>query len=68
MQISVNGVNKNIESEFLNLEEVLISENIYTSEGIAVAVNENIIPRSEWKKYQIQNNDKIIIIKAVQGG
>lgn len=68
MQISVNGVNKNIESEFLNLEQVLIYENIYNSEGIAVAVNENIIPRSEWKKYQIQNNDKIIIIKAVQGG
>jgi sulfur carrier protein len=68
MQISVNGKNKNFESGHLCLEQVLHSENIFNSEGIAVAVNENIIPNKEWKNYQIENNDKIIIIKAVQGG
>lgn len=36
--------------------------------GIAVAVNETVVPRTKWDSYVLQPNDKILVIKATQGG
>jgi sulfur carrier protein len=36
--------------------------------GIAIAVNETIIAKSEWPEYTVQPADKVILIKAIQGG
>lgn len=37
-------------------------------EGIAVAVNNAIVPRTKWNEHQLNDGDKLIIIKAVCGG
>jgi sulfur carrier protein len=36
--------------------------------GIAVAVNEAIVPKSLWGETTLQANDNLLIIKATQGG
>ena len=36
--------------------------------GIAVAVNETIVPKAQWNSYELQHNDKVLVIKATQGG
>ena len=36
--------------------------------GIAVAVNETVIPKAQWAYYVLQSNDKVLVIKATQGG
>ena len=36
--------------------------------GIAVAVNEAIVPKAQWDTYMLQHNDKVLVIKATQGG
>jgi sulfur carrier protein len=36
--------------------------------GIAVAINEAVIPKQQWGSYTIQPNDKVLVIKATQGG
>ena len=36
--------------------------------GIAVAVNNRMVPRSEWEHFVLHENDELIIIKAVCGG
>ncbi|WP_159023396.1 sulfur carrier protein ThiS [Formosa sp. L2A11] len=36
--------------------------------GIAVAVNNTVIPKNNWKKTRVLNNDNILIIQATQGG
>ena len=36
--------------------------------GIAVAVNNHMVPRTEWEHYVLHENDELIIIKAVCGG
>lgn len=36
--------------------------------GIAVAVNEAIVPKSLWGETSLQANDNLLIIKATQGG
>ena len=35
---------------------------------LAIEVNETILPKSEYDKYIIQENDKIEIINAIGGG
>lgn len=37
-------------------------------DGIAIAINNEIISKSNWAKQQFKNNDAILIIKATQGG
>lgn len=51
-----------------SVEEILKALSIHSFNGVAVAVNESIVPKGEWKKYSLKENDKILIIKATQGG
>lgn len=37
-------------------------------DGIAVAVNNQIIPKYSWYEQRLNQNDSILIIKATQGG
>ena len=39
-----------------------------SSSGIAVAVNQQIISKTNWNTKELQNGDSILIIKATQGG
>ena len=48
----------------LLLEEIKISN----TKGTAIAVNNSVVPKVQWEKYIIKNNDNILIIKATQGG
>ena len=38
------------------------------AKGIAVALNNKVVPRSEWTNCKINHNDKLLLIKATQGG
>jgi len=42
--------------------------NISSPKGIAVAINNNVIPKTEWDSYILQHDDKVTLIKATQGG
>ena len=50
------------------LFEILKQEGIQEKRGIAVAVNEEVISKSSWSEYKLQNSDKITLITATQGG
>jgi|TARA_B110000259_G_scaffold175908_1_gene211533 sulfur carrier protein len=39
-----------------------------SAEGIAIAINDEIIAKNTWKSKAIKNNDIVLIIKATQGG
>ena len=39
-----------------------------STNGIALAVNERVISKSDWEKFELKENDKILLIKATQGG
>lgn len=40
----------------------------FSDQGIAVAVNQLVVPRNDWPSTPLQSGDKIEIITAVQGG
>jgi sulfur carrier protein len=37
-------------------------------QGIAVAVNSQVISRNNWEQHALHHNDDVLIIKAAQGG
>jgi sulfur carrier protein len=38
------------------------------TKGIAVAINQTIISKTEWDNHILKENDHIMIIRATQGG
>ncbi len=65
MKIKVN--NKEVVTGACHLLE-LSQELELPSTGIAVAVNNRMVPRTEWEHFVLNENDELIIIKAVCGG
>lgn len=65
MKVTVN--NREVETTASNL--LLLSQQLnLPPAGIAVAVNNRIVPRAEWENFTIVQGDSLIIIKAVCGG
>jgi sulfur carrier protein len=38
------------------------------TQGLAVAVNEQVIPKKDWSAFSLHENDAILLIRATQGG
>lgn len=36
--------------------------------GIAVAVNDTVVPKKDWNSHFLNEKDNVLIIKATQGG
>lgn len=49
------------------LAELLMQEGI-VADGIAVAIANKVVPRSEWPTTRLQAGTKITVIRAVCGG
>lgn len=67
MTVFVNNTPINL-TTVATLHQVLEQQHLYVLRGIAVAVNNNVIPKAEWQQKVLANNDKITIIRATQGG
>jgi sulfur carrier protein len=39
-----------------------------SSHGIAVAINGEVVSRSEWARHEVRSGDEIEVVGAVQGG
>jgi sulfur carrier protein len=37
-------------------------------QGVALAINDEVLPRARWDAYQLQPDDRVLIVQAVQGG
>ena len=67
MKIELNGKLYSV-IEGLNLLQFLEEQELSNKKGIAVAINQEIIPKAIWDSKEIKENDKIMIIQATQGG
>ncbi len=69
MKISINDNTMELHNN-TSIAELLKTELhiAVNKKGIAVAVNETIVPREEWNNYTIKDQDKILVITASQGG
>lgn len=67
MEVQINQQSFTI-SDNSRLSAVLEQQGLASSKGIAVAVNNTVIPKGDWADHSLQPNDKIMIIRATQGG
>lgn len=66
MKIFINDVPVSC-PEDITLQEVLQNQSIPLV-NIAVAIDNTVIPKTQWEKTIVQEGNNILIIKAVQGG
>ncbi len=67
MKISVND--KPIELQNgKSLRDLLQQLSLDSKRGIAVALNSEVIPGEDWGKKQLTESDRVIVIRAAQGG
>jgi sulfur carrier protein len=67
MEISVNQQTYSV-SNNCTLQQMLDVVLALPANGIAIAVNLEIIARSHWATHVLHPNDNLTIIKATQGG
>ncbi|WP_426476339.1 sulfur carrier protein ThiS [Chryseobacterium sp. CBSDS_008] len=68
MELIINHTRKIFDVLPENLEALLAIELPGKKKGIAVALNNRIIPLSVWAETILNNNDSVLIITATQGG
>ena len=68
MKIRVNGKEKTVNPN-LNVHDLLIALELNPAQsGIAVAVDQEVIPKTTWQSTELRENSEVEIIRAVQGG
>jgi len=67
MNIYVNNKMQEIQGQ-PKITDALASLNIVSQKGIAIAINNNVVPKTEWDNYILQDEDKVTLIRATQGG
>ncbi len=68
MELTINGEARNIEAA--NISQLLTAEleEGHTRRGIAVALNGQVVPRSQWDEARISKGDRVEIVRALPGG
>lgn len=65
MNVTVN--NKTVETGASTLKELAVQLEL-PEKGVAVAVSNKMVPRSEWENFAITEGVSIIVIRASCGG
>lgn len=69
IQITLNG-DPHVLEEGASVADVLREMDLDPSEpkGIAVALNEEVVPKSDWYDRRLSDGDRVEVITARQGG
>ncbi len=68
MELTINHTLRTFDILPETLEALIAMEIPQKRKGIAVALNNRIIPQSFWAETFLNNKDSILIITATQGG
>jgi sulfur carrier protein len=68
MELTINHTNRTFDRLPETLEALLAVEIPEKRKGIAVALNNRIIPQALWAETILTDKDSILIITATQGG
>lgn len=68
MKLTVNNQEKNYNQSTLYLQDLLDLEFPQRQNGIAIAIDDSIVPKSDWESTLLTENTAVLIITATQGG
>lgn len=66
MKLTLNG--KSAELSGKGLTEVLEQLGIREPRGVAIAVDGEVVPKSEWDAVVLKEGQSVEVVRAVQGG
>lgn len=67
MRLTVNGAPLDV-PEGCTLPEALAAAGLDDLRGVAIALDDQVVPRSEWPSAQPADGQRIEVVRAVQGG
>ncbi len=50
------------------LAQLLLELGLTAAQGVAIAINDTVVPRSAWEEYCLAEGDQVLVIQATQGG
>jgi len=65
MKLSINDESKEVNCSTLKQWATTELKNV---KGIAIAVNDCVVPGSKWNSFALKDGDRILVIEAAQGG
>lgn len=68
MELKINNQTKQFQADALSIQALLDIEIPQKQNGIAVAINNSVVPKSNWNSHFLSETDDILIISATQGG
>lgn len=66
MIIRLNGKNYDVE-DGIRLSAFIEMQGL-KPEGLAVAIDYNVVPKSQWRETILQENQELMLVHAVSGG
>ncbi len=67
MVLFINNQKKEF-SDRLSIVQLVQNLQLQSGRGLALAVNDQVVPKSEWETFSLNELDKVTIIRATQGG
>ncbi|WMJ72807.1 sulfur carrier protein ThiS [Cytophagaceae bacterium ABcell3] len=67
MEIFINNEKATVDTG-KNLSDLLKDISLQETRGIAIAINNQVIPKKGWSEYALNDKDRVTIITATQGG
>lgn len=67
MTILINNEQKTV-PDGTTLNEIVLTILQLNPAGMAIAVNDTIVPKHLWEQTLLQENDRMLVIKACSGG
>jgi sulfur carrier protein len=67
MELKINNQTKQFRPDSLTVQTLLDLEIPLKQNGIAIAINNTIIPKQNWHLHYLNETDDILIISATQG-
>lgn len=68
MQLKINNQIKAFDCKSITIKALIDVELPNKQNGIAVAVNQIVVSKSQWASYTLSPSDDILVITATQGG
>lgn len=66
MELIINGKTREVESQ--TLSQLLLELKLGSNFGLAVAINDELVPRSKWDSEELSDRDQVTLIRAAAGG
>jgi sulfur carrier protein len=69
LAITLNGISRHVSAD-VGLTDLLLELGISPdrSRGVAVALNDEVVPRAAWGSMAIREGDRLEVVTAKQGG